>query len=81
MKLYRFLWLIIPVFTFSIWLVLPGRTQANLTNQIDNPAPTPIPGIPPGVEEILQTHFPGIILGIGVIVLIILAGVLIKPKR
>lgn len=80
MKLPRFLWLI-PVLLCSIWLSLPQNANALLENSDIAQVPTPIPGIPPGVEDILQTHFPGVIIGVVVIVVIILAGTLIQPKK
>ena len=80
MKLLRFLWLI-PVIAFSLWLVLPWRTGEVPTDQGLTGAPTPIPGIPLGAEEVLNTHFPGVIFGVIVIIIIIIAGILIKPKN
>jgi len=76
----RFLW-IIPVIALSIWLVLPLNTGGNPNNQGLTGAPTPIPGIPLGAEEVLNTHFPGVIFGVIVIIIIIIAGVLIKLKK
>lgn len=80
MKLPRFFWLI-PILAFSIWLSLPKNANALLENTDINQVLTPIPGIPPGVDDILQTHFPGVMIGVAVIVIIILVGTLIKPKK
>ncbi len=80
MKLPRFFWLT-PILSFSIWLSLPKNAIAFINNKDITQVPTPIPGIPPGVEDILQTHFPGVIAGVVVIVVIILVGTLIKPKK
>ena len=80
MKLLRFLWLI-PVLAISIWLVIQGGVNESSTNEGLSAQPTPIPGIPLGTEEVLNTHFPGVIIGVIVIIVIIIAGILIKPKK
>ncbi|MBC8504841.1 MAG: hypothetical protein ISR58_09320 [Anaerolineales bacterium] len=79
MKPSRLFWLI-PIILLSILLVIPGPALAELANQTDEITPTPKPLYPEDVD-VPQTHFPGLIAGAVVIVIIILVGTLIRPKN
>ena len=67
---------LIPIILLCIWLLVPGTALAELTSQTDDVTPTPMPLYPEDVE-VPQTHFPGLIVGAVVIVVIILVGALI----
>ncbi len=79
MKPSRLLWLI-PIIVLSLWLIMPGTSLAEFANQTDDITPTPKPLYPEDVE-VPQTHFPGLIVGTIVIVVIIFVGVLIRPRN
>jgi hypothetical protein len=78
LKFSRLLW-IIPLLALGIWAMLAEQVQAVPALQGTLP-PTPIPGLPPSVIE-PKTHFPGVIFGVIVIVIIIMIGVLLRPRK
>ncbi len=78
MKLLRFLWLA-PLAAISIWALFAEQVQAISAEHIQA-TPTPLTGLPPSVI-VPKTHFPEIITGAIVIVLIILTGVLIRQRK
>jgi len=82
-KRHPFIWLF-PIIILGLWLLLPVGALADLPGQADNgsatPTPTPRPLYPEDVT-VPQTHFPGLIVGAIVIMVIILVGVLIGPRK
>ena len=69
-----------PIILLCLWLLVPGTALADLASQTDDVTPTPKPLYPEDVE-VPQTHFPGLIVGAVVIVVIIIVGALIRPKN
>jgi len=80
-KLNHAVWLI-PLIALSILLITPGFALADINTQTtdDAPTPTPVPLYPDDVV-IPKTHFPGLIAGVIVIVLVIMVGVLVRPRK
>ncbi|MBL7163145.1 MAG: hypothetical protein ISS57_11105 [Anaerolineales bacterium] len=83
MKPNHFLWLI-PLVALSLWLLLPVHALADFATQTADgptaPTPTPIPLYPDDVV-VPKTHFPGLIAGAIVIVVVIMVGVLVRPRK
>ena len=83
MKPNHFLWLIL-VIALGLWLLLPVHALADFATQTaddpTDPTPTPIPLYPDDVV-LPKTHFPGLIAGAIVIVVVIMVGVLVRPRK
>ncbi len=82
-KRHTFIWLF-PIIVLGLWLILPAGVLADLPMQVGDgsatPTPTPRPLYPEDVT-VPQTHFPGLIVGAIVIIVIILVGALIRPRK
>ncbi|MBC8497261.1 MAG: hypothetical protein H8D37_06330 [Chloroflexi bacterium] len=83
MKPNHFLWLIL-VIALSLWLLLPVHALADFATQTaDGPtAPTPTPNpLYPDDVVVPKTHLPGLFAGPIVIAVVIMAGVLVRPRK
>ncbi|MEA3351911.1 MAG: hypothetical protein U9Q82_14965 [Chloroflexota bacterium] len=75
MKQYRSFLLLISIFMLSLWLTLPTQVMATYGYQSVPPTPSPTPGLTSDTNNF------SLIIGAVVIVVVILVGVLFRPKK
>jgi hypothetical protein len=75
-------WWLIPIIALALLLILPlsALDDVNAQTAEETPTPTPIKLYPDDVVT-PRTHFPGLIAGAIVIVLVIMVGVLVRPRK
>ncbi len=77
----HYLWFI-PLLALGIGLLLSGFALASPDTQTADMTPTPTPRpLYPDDVVVPKTHFPGLIAGAVVILIIIMVGVLVRPRK